>query len=137
MALVSLHLCEVAALGYPAGGGPHAQHHRRGHQRVELGVELRRDVEAVAEDAQHQAPLDPQPPDEEAGQEAGGEDEAGVHGGVGPRAQVGHLLPDKTVTRFVEAINTPTELMEDWSFDMDSYAVNSSRKLMEMRRTFL
>ena len=132
-----LHLCEVAALGYPEGGRPHAQHHRRGHQRVELGVELCRDVEAVAEDAQHQAPLDPQPPDEETRQEAGGEDEAGVHGGVGPRAQVGHLSPDTTVTMFVAAITAPTELMEDCSLDMDSYAVNSSRKLMEMRRTFL
>ena len=132
-----LHLCEVAALGYPEGGRPHAQHHRRGHQRVELWVELSRDVEAVAEDAQHQAPLDPQPPDEETRQEAGGEDEAGVHGRVGPSAQVGHLSPDTTVTMFVTAMSAPTELMEDCSLDMDSYAVNSSRKLMEMRRTFL
>ena len=38
---------------------------------------------------------------------------------------------------FVAAMSAPTELMEDCSLDMDSYAVNSSRKLMEMRRTFL
>ena len=81
-------LVQVGALGGPHGGGSQAEYEGSGDEGVELGVELSGHVGRVAEDADHQGPLDLEPLDEDAGHEHAGEDQAHVHRSGGPGAQV-------------------------------------------------
>lgn len=83
-----LDLVEVCALGGPHGGGSQAEDEGGGDEGVELWVELGRHVGGVAEDADHQGPLDLEPLDEDARHEHAGEDEAHVHRSGGPGPQV-------------------------------------------------
>ena len=74
------HLVEISALGGPDGGGPKAEDEGGGDEGVELREEQGGHVGRVAEDADHEGPLD---------QDAGaGEDQAHVHRGGGPGPQV-------------------------------------------------
>ena len=81
-------LVQVGALGGPHGGGSQAEDEGGGDEGVELGIELSGHVGRVAEDADNQGPLDLEPLDEDAGHEHAREDQAHVHRGGGPGAQV-------------------------------------------------
>ena len=80
------HLREVGALGRPHGCSPESKNKGCGQEGVELGIELSGDVGGVAEDAHHQSPLHRQLVNHDGGEEHAGEDQGGVHHGVGPDA---------------------------------------------------
>ena len=129
------HLCEIGTLGGPHWCCTKTKHKGGGEKGVELWVELGRDVEGVAEDAQHQRPLHLELLDEEARHEAARDDQAGVDSSVGPGAEIVHLR--SSLGKIETSLTELTELIEDCSFDIDSNPMKSARKLTDIKRTFL
>ncbi len=76
-------LRQVGALGRPHRGCSEAEHDPCRYQRVELRIELCRDVNRVAEHGKHDRVLDGQVVYEERREEHAGQDEACVQRGQG------------------------------------------------------
>ena len=68
-------MCEVGALGCPHWSCAESIDKCRGEKGVELRVELRRNVDGVAEDAHHHGPLHRHLFDHDGGDEHAGEDD--------------------------------------------------------------